>query len=1101
MEHLNTYYTIEKHLEETAKVNPKFEVLDAIWKLNKRNLSSALANVSQYYPHYSLHEKSHSNTIISNIESFLGEERIKKLSPTNAWLILMSSFTHDLGMVVFQDLVEKEWESEDFQNFLKEISDWDDVAMKESGKILLQLQDLSKNKNKDTEWISELTPLKVKNSLTLAIAEYIRRVHHKRSAEILKGADALFYEVAKAFYSDQIPKRLLNILGEVAYLHGVDFYEIFNRLDYESNGIASDKINPRFVASLLRLGDLLDVDDTRFNTFTDKVFKSPQTTQLHQQKHSSIRHLLITPDSIEITSDCPSEEVYRITRSWFDWLEEEVEKQGKEWSNIAPSDLGGSAPRIGKGKIKVYFNNKITDDNFLNLRFEVSNNKIFEILEGSSIYEKAEFTFIRELVQNALDASKIQLWTEIEKGTFDFAFREHFKDKKLTNAQILERIKFPTDIPDFLNESFNVKLTVCWADDSKKDLVFTVEDYGTGISNSDLLRMTNKVGESRKKNKAYTDMLSRMPFWLKPTGAFGIGLQSVFIVTDSFKVQTKAEGEESKEIIFRSAKKGKYSSITNTLPSMGRGTKVIVQIPEAKFPQVFGTTFSWDIIMDYDYFTDEHKSIYIPKIEHYINEILRHISTLQVDFFGKNLFNKQQQEEQFTFLPFEVEDDNNIQCRLALKGRDLNFEYFESVIGSQFWLQFIGDSRIDIENRWTSYQTTYLVRDIPVDDKTINYYKLSYSRLFWNFMSPESDKILSLTREKFIAKNKAEIQNIFLSKIVPKAIELAEEALIKSKTVIVKHFGDDKSSLAYDYFKILLTKNINGIKGKSIDNELLGHITLPTELATKLDNKPIKLVDFFKTKKIIVPTLKRDYFQSTTTREIKYKLIKNTSQVENDILIIWSTEFFTQYILSKYNIQEIYFYETGTVITLTEAKEAIEIKAGKDYYFSSLLGSHRNLNRNWYYAVKQYDAQICIENSYATGFERFPYLSNRSIISPFKGFEEYVSFKERIMSSTDITKSNNLKNALTDNILSEYITDALIDWVIEHKPKDFPDRNKKSVLEGYRTLIIDILQTNIENIATKEETKIPNIIVENSGKKAKKNTETNKQNQRRPKKK
>ena len=63
MEHLNSYYTIEKHLEETAKVNPKFEVLDAIWKLNKRNLSSALANVSQYYPHYSLHEKSHSNTI------------------------------------------------------------------------------------------------------------------------------------------------------------------------------------------------------------------------------------------------------------------------------------------------------------------------------------------------------------------------------------------------------------------------------------------------------------------------------------------------------------------------------------------------------------------------------------------------------------------------------------------------------------------------------------------------------------------------------------------------------------------------------------------------------------------------------------------------------------------------------------------------------------------------------------------------------------------------------------------------------------------------------------------------------------------------------
>ncbi|NBB31808.1 ATP-binding protein [Cellulophaga sp. BC115SP] len=1070
MEHLNSYYTIEKHLEETAKVNPTFKVLDSIWQLNKRNLSTALANVNQYYPHYSLHEKSHSNTIVSNIESFLGEERIKKLSPTNAWLILMASFTHDLGMVVFQDLVEKEWESDDFQTFLKEISEWEDEAMSESGNILLQIQELSKNNSNEIKWLSNLTPIKVKNALTLAVAEYIRRVHHKRSADILRGADKLFYDVAKAFYSDQIPQRLMNILGEVAYLHGVDFYEIFSKLDYESNGISSDKINPRFVASLLRLGDLLDVDDKRFNSFTDKVFKSPQTTKFHQQKHSSIRHLLITPENIEITADCPNEEVYRLTRNWFDWLEEEVEKQGKEWSNIAPSDLGGSAPRIGKGKIKVYYNNSLTDDNLLNLRFQVSNNKIFEILEGSSIYEKAEFTFIRELVQNALDASKIQLWTEIENGTFDFVFHSHFGEKKLSNAQIIEKIKFPTDIPESLVESFEVKLSVNWTDESKTAIVFTVEDNGTGISNSDLLRMTSKVGESRKKNKLYTNMLGRIPFWLKPTGAFGLGLQSVFIVSDTFIVQTKSEGEESKEIIFRSAKKGKYSSITNHKPTMGRGTKVIVQIPQAKFPQVFGRSFNWDVIMNYDYFTDEHKSIYIPKIQNYIYEILKYINTLQVDFFDKNLFKTIKEKEKLEYQKAEISEDQKIQCRLALKDKNLYFEYYERVIGSEFVLCFHADTKIDIDNNWATYQTKFLVRDIPVEDKTISYYKLKYARLIWNFMSPESDKILSLTREKFITKNKSEIEKKFLDSIVPKAIELAESTLLESKDKVLSHFKEERYSLAYDYFKLLLSKSINGIKGQNMDSDFIGEFTLPRELITNWDDNPVKIIDFFNAKNFIVSKFEKKYFQETQTNKIKKLLKDEANYSDTETLIVWNNDFFSKYLLYKYNIKEIYFYVEGLVLVLTEETESIEVKSGIDLYFKNLFGNSGLMKRGLYYAVNEYKEQLSVENSYASGFEIFPFLSNLSIISPFRDLDEYKTFKFRIEHSTDISNRMNVENILTDSLLSEYISDTLIDWVIENKPKGSNPRDRRSVLDGYKNLIIDALMSDISSTTSNDET-------------------------------
>lgn len=1058
MEHLKSYYTIEKHLEESSKVNSQFETLDAIWKLNKRNLAIALSNVSQYFPHYSLHEKSHSKTIISNIELFLGEDRIKKLSPTNAWLILMSAFTHDLGMVVFQDLIHKEWLSDGFQEFLKEICESEDAELKEDALLLIKVQQLSSsNAAPDFSSFEAFTPIKVKNAVVTIVAEYIRRIHHQRSSDIIKGADKQFFEIANSFYSDQIPRRLLNVLGEVAYLHGVEFYEIFKRLEFESNGISTDRINPRLIACLLRLGDLLDVDDSRFNLFTERVFKYPNSSQLHKQKHSSIKHILITPEAIEITSDCPNEEVYRLARSWFDWLEKEVEKQSKEWSNIAPSDLGGSSPTIPKGKIKVYYNSKEVDDQLLNLRFEVSTRKIFEILEGASIYEKAELTFIRELVQNALDASKIQLWREIEKGTFDFAFRNYFREENLNHIEIIQKIKFPTDIPDFLYDSFEVKLTIDWKDNDKEILMIKVNDQGTGISNQDLLRMTTRVGESRKKDKEYQKLLERIPFWLRPTGAFGIGLQSVFIITDTFRVETKSEGEMSKEIIFRSAKKGKYSSLGNKIFEMPRGTSVIVEIPKGRFPEIFGTTFSWDIVMNYDYFTDKHNSMYIPKIRLYIDEILPKIKSLKVDFFNESLYIKKSLDQLYKTFDSIRSDDDSIYCKMLVRDNELYFNFFENIIGSEFLIQFFTNFSYDLEDNWTREKTEYFVRDIPVKDSTIQFYKLSFSKLYWNFMSPDSDKILSLTREKFISRKKYELQDIFLAKIIPKAIELAERVFLKNIEEVKKIFKSNEQALSYGYFKLLLTKRINQVEGSGINRAILGDIPLHNELVERLGGKKVKMNEFFSFDKIIVPVYhQNDILQLSSVRERKKTIVNRTFKKyeSENVLVIWNNNFFKQYISQNFNIQEVYFYNDGYILYLRKSPESITIKTGNKIYLERLLKTPGLMKRGWYYSNVKYEKELSIENRYATGFEYFPYLSNRSIISPFKDEKEYQNLKKK-------AGRQDLSSFLTEDLLRKYISKSLLDWIKEYTPPEYALRNDVMILNAYKNLIIEMIKNEV----------------------------------------
>ncbi len=1056
MEHLKSYYTLEKHLEESSFVNKQFEILNAIWKLNKRNLSSALSNISQYYPHYSLHESSHSKTIISNIESFLGEERIKKLSPTNTWLILMSAYTHDLGMVVFQDLIQQEWLSDNFQDFLKEISESENIELKEDSKILLKIQNL-KGVPEEEILSDELTPIRIKNAVVTIVAEYIRRIHHERSSDIIKGADKQFFEIANAFYSEQIPKRLLNTLGEIAFLHGVEFYEIFKRLEFESNGISSDKINPRLIACLLRLGDLLDVDDSRFNNFTQKVFTYPESSKRHVEKHASIKHILITPEAIEITSDCPSENVYRLARSWFDWLEEEVEKQSKEWSNIAPNDLGGSSPTIPKGKIKVYYKNQEVDDQLLNLRFEVSNQKIFEILEGASIYDKAELTFIRELVQNALDASKIQLWKEIEKGTFDFAFKTHFEDKTLSHEEIIKKIQFPNDIPDSLYDSFEVILNVNWTDSNQNTLIFEVIDNGTGISNSDLIRMTNKVGESRKKDKEFQKFFNRMPFWLKPTGAFGIGLQSVFIITDSFTLVSKAEGEQTKEIIFRSSKKGKYSSVGNAKTEINRGTKVIVEIPKSKFNDIFGTSFSWDIIANYDYFTDKHDSIYIPKIKNYIDEVLSNISKLRINFF-EEILKYSHVENDFTIIQTNIDKTFKLQSQLLVMNNQVYFVFYEKIIGSEFMIHFFPDFLNDIDEKWPAKQNEYFVRQIPVNNNTINYHRLSYSKLYWNFMSPESDKILSLTREKFISKTKKEFEDQFLDKVVPEAILQMEKLFTENYQTLKDKYSISEENLAVTYFKVLLTKNINDIKGLNLDKKILNGGYVPKELVEVLSGKDVLMNEFFNYEYIVVPIFEDRQFRNELSliNASKKDIIDKLSELDKDkSLLIKHKRFFHAYLLNNYKISEMYYLEKSQILVMKkDYSNSINLKEGYDVYLKTILQSNSLLKRGASYAIDKFYNELAIVNINASGFEHFPYLSNTAIISPFTSYKDYKSYKESI-------KGIEYENFVTLDKVKEIIPLKLVKWLIKYKPENVDSRNEEDIYEGYRSLIIELLKNNL----------------------------------------
>lgn len=884
----NIKYTLEEHLKSLANEDKDYELLCSIWDLNKRNLTQGLNIVSSSFPHYSIHDVNHSMTIIDNIQCFLGEDRIKRLSATDTFLILMAGLTHDIGMVLMNSIIEDEWQQSDFKDILEKFSNSDDNVIADSAKLLIKIhQQKAKEDFKDYVWA-----LKVKNAVVILTAEIFRSKHAKQSANYLNSNDT-FKQLANNFHAEQLPSRFMDLLANVASLHGQDFEAVMNQLYQEANGYKGDYIHPRFIAYMIRLGDLLDFDNNRFNPYSKIGLKEiPETSILHEQKHASVKHMLISPNSIEAELDCSNEEVYRVSRSWFDWLEKEVSNQSREWTNITPRNLGGLPPVINKGNIKILYNGIQGNSDLLNLKFTMSQEKMFAILQGGGIYKEPGFAFIREIVQNAFDASKIQMWNDIENGLYDSYFTDILK----------EDIMFPDDISSIIYQQYPVTLVIKWLDEEKNILHFECEDLGTGISESTLLRMTYNVGDSRKNDKEYSYAYNNMPNFLRPTAAFGIGLQSIFFVAPRFEIETYFLGETSKRIVFRSAAKNQYSSIVKENVKGKRGTKVKVDIPKKRFAELFGNSFSWDILGTTDVFKGNGDDLYLAKIDKFCRETFSYIENMSFDYKAEN------PERSFKILPDSKKTSDCIinsqfKCYTYIQEDFLVFHILESKIGSTFQLWF--NNKVDRRNYLPQ---RLLLRDILVSNAKFNYYKTEYLGFEWNLYSQSSDKIVDLSRDNLTYNGSAWITDTLLNNLLPEFLNLINDSFIN-----ILGNSNDNESLQYQYFNYCLTSFACNLDVNYSD-KFLGKCIIPNYLAS-FNKEGITSDRLFNESVIYMISGFRTNGYHVILKEEKEQIEEQCENILKDKLVIWGMNYLHTALRFNFICTEVIKYSSKYQIT------------------------------------------------------------------------------------------------------------------------------------------------------------------------------------------
>lgn len=555
-------YKLEQHLKTICNENREYEDLLATWNINKRSYREALKPITQNYPHYTEHGDSHSETILANIELLLGEEQIRKLSPTDTWLILQASYLHDIGMSLLYKDIESEWETEDFQRYLYELKESYDESLREAACYIADMRENILKADFPKNW-----PIQVRRYVTVIISDYYRQRHGEMSKAYIAKMNDLWG--INLDFNGLIQGRLIELLGQISYLHTQNSEDVM-KLEYKAIGHNADYIHPRFVAEMIRMGDLLDVDNNRFNTYVYKATgELPNSSKRHVEKHKSTRHILITPGVIEYKADCPTQEIYRETRVFLSWLIKETDFLAKEWRAIVPENFSGSAPKLGKTEILL--NGQPDLNGVADLRFSISQEKAFQIIEGTNLYND-KYIYIRELIQNALDTCKLQMWRDLRNGKYSAWMNKEVNDKLL-----------PFDVDSNIYCNYEVRVSTKRIEGNIIEI--TVSDNGTGISVETLKQMCD-VGTSYWGKKDVRKEIESMPLWLRPTAGFGIGLQSVFLVTDRFEIISTCEGKEIKAVV-ESRKKNGFVQISPSDTGWKRGTKIILSVPEDSVQGVY----------------------------------------------------------------------------------------------------------------------------------------------------------------------------------------------------------------------------------------------------------------------------------------------------------------------------------------------------------------------------------------------------------------------------------------------------------------------------------------------------------------------------------
>jgi molecular chaperone HtpG len=452
--------------------------------------------VQHVFPNYTLHNTGHSFRIMEYMTKIVAD--LSRLSELEVALLFYSALLHDIGMAVSH---------EDIEAIKSDSFEFCDVKFSAMKKLML-------------------------NDENLALQEYVRRIHASLSGKFVRTnlKDKLV-----------IPKlTTLDFSNELAVIcesHTQDYDWIKRTL--RINDVRGDyHFNSQFIASVLRLGDILDIDGNRTPYNLYKLISPKGISDEEWKQH----YVISNNDKIALNETTQQKRIvfhgkatnasiHRKILIYIGWVQTELIN--------ATALVNGMAPKYNliydtTPEVNIQTEGYTFSDYKMTLEFKA----ISSLLMGEKIYGSKSLG-LRELIQNSMDSCRIR--QETIKSKLQFG-----EDPYLPKIKVI-------------------------LDSEKKQVI--IKDNGTGMSMEIIKKHFLNIGVSYYNS---TDFLLK-DFDYKPIGNFGIGFLSCFMLSDTVKVITR-HYLSSKKYLIELEQGNEWTSLTETEDLNFDGTEVILEL-------------------------------------------------------------------------------------------------------------------------------------------------------------------------------------------------------------------------------------------------------------------------------------------------------------------------------------------------------------------------------------------------------------------------------------------------------------------------------------------------------------------------------------------